>query len=322
MALLALAAVGCKPSATQGGQALSEGAEQEQAPRFDADSAYAHVRAQVAMGPRVPGTPGHAACGDYITAFATDAGADTVLTHRGEVTAFDGTRLPMRNILARWRTAAPRRVLLMAHYDTRPWSDQEEADSLRRQPVPGANDGASGVAVLLELSRHLSQLGDSVGVDLLFTDIEDYGNSGGGDEDSSTWGMGAQQWVKAWPYTQGNLPMYGVCVDMVGGAGARFHREMYSDQYAQWVNDKVWAAAERAGFGDRFVNEVGGYIIDDHVFVNRAGIPSVDIIEMRNEQTGTFPATWHTTSDDLDHIDAESLRAVGQTLLDLLRGEN
>lgn len=319
-ALALTAATGCRP--TSSGDASRQGDEAlvQQGPQFSADSALAHVKAQVQMGPRVPGTKGHEACEQYIVDQVKAAGADTVISHRGKLTAFNGDELPMHNILARYRTGAPRRILLMAHYDTRPWSDQD-ADSLKSRPVPGANDGASGVAVLLELSRHLAQLNDSLGVDLLFTDVEDYGNSEGEDEDIPSWAMGTQQWVKQWPYTPDRLPLYGICVDMVGGQDAKFYREMYSDQFAQGVNDRVWAAAAKAGFGDRFINEPGGYIVDDHTFVTRAGIPSIDIIEMRNPQTGSFPPNWHTTRDDVDFIDPESMRAVGQTLLQLIAGE-
>lgn len=288
---------------------------------FDGDTAYGYVASQIAMGPRVPGSAAHKACEEWIIATARSHGADTVLSHRGTVTAWNGDNLPMHNILARYNSGAAKRILLMAHYDTRPWSDQESDTTLRNQPVPGANDGGSGVAVLLEVGRHLQQLPDTVGVDLLFTDLEDYGNSGNEMEDSYSWGMGAQNWARELPYAADSLPIYGICVDMVGGQGARFYREMYSDQTARWVNDKVWETARRSGYGDRFPNEEGGFIIDDHVFVSRAGIPTIDIIEMRNDETGTFPTGWHTTHDDMEQIEAASLKAVGQTLLNLIYSE-
>lgn len=288
---------------------------------FDGDSAYAEVERVVAFGPRVPGTVAHAACGDYIVARLTALGADTLLTHSGVVSAYNGDKLPYRNILARYNPQARRRVLLLAHWDTRPWADEEsEADS-RKKPVLGANDGGSGTGVLLELARLFAGKRPAVGVDLLFVDAEDYGNSGGYSDTEATWCLGTQEWLKTNPYNGIVAPDYGILLDMVGARDAIFYREYTSQHAAPQIVDKVWARAAASGYGDRFVNSVRGAVTDDHTFVNRAGIPCVDIIECANPTTGSFHPSWHTLADDMEVIDASTLKAVGQVVTDVVYNE-
>ena len=180
----------------------------------------------------------------------------------------------------------------------------------------GANDGASGVAVLLETARLLGrQAPDSLGIDLLFVDMEDSGEDGGPEE---TWCLGTQEWVKSMPYTAANKPKYGILLDMVGGIDAKFYREYFSEQGAPQYVDRIWAVARESGYGDRFVNRRGGGVVDDHLFITRAGIPCVDIIECVNDHTGSFNPTWHTTSDNLAAIDRTTLKAVAQTVLNTI----
>lgn len=150
--------------------------------------------------------------------------------------------------------------------------------------------------------------------------MEDSGRSGGGDEES--WCLGAQKWVEAMPYGTTDRPMYGILLDMVGGKDAVFHREYLSQTYAKSIVDKVWALANASGHADRFPNSMGGSVIDDHLYVNQAGIPCVDIIESSNPHTGSFNPTWHTTSDNLASIDRETLRVVTQVVLNLLYRED
>lgn len=287
---------------------------------FNADSAFSHVRRQVEMGPRTPGSKGHAACEDYIIS-TLRADSAVVSVQNGTVTAYTGETLPVVNILGSFNPEAKTRILLVAHYDTRPWADQEESPESASQPVPGANDGASGVGVLLEIARKLGKNPPEIGVDLLFTDVEDYGNSGGFGNNDETWCLGTQYWLRNMPYTIENKPIYAILLDMVGGINARFHREFFSDEYASGLVDKVWSTAARSGFSEIFVNKRGGSIIDDHIFINRAGIPAIDIIESHNDQTHSFAPTWHTLSDDVDHIDRNSLNAVGQTILNMIYSE-
>ncbi|MCM1066188.1 MAG: M28 family peptidase [Muribaculaceae bacterium] len=289
---------------------------------FNADSAYSYVAGQVSFGPRVPGSEGHRACRDYIIGKLEQAGVDTLIVQDATVTAFNGDRLPISNIIAGFNPTQSRRVLLVAHWDTRPWADTETSAERREQPILGANDGGSGTAVLLEIARNLAMRKPSVGVDLLFVDAEDYGNGEGFGRQDDTWCLGSQYWVEHMvPYTPDNLPIYGILLDMVGGRGARFHYEDFSARKAQTPTVKVWSEAEAIGYGDLFPRTVGGAAIDDHVVLTRAGIPTTDIIEINNEVTGSFPPTWHTHSDDLKSIDRNTLKAVGETVLNVIYKE-
>lgn len=293
---------------------------------FDADSAYSFVARQVEFGPRVPGSVSHVSCGDYIVETLRRLNSDTVIEQNGEAVAYNGDRLPVRNIMAMYNAGARRRILLLAHWDTRPWADQDAEVSNRDLPIPGANDGASGVGVLLEIARCLSSVQAEVGVDLLFVDAEDYGRKAGdmaaeGDGDDDSWCLGTQMWIRQLPYGQGVRPAYGMLLDMVGGKNAVFYREYFSEQYAPQINNKVWSEARSAGYGSRFVDQIGGAVTDDHIYVNRAAIPAVDIIEMAHPATGSFNPTWHTMDDNLDNIDRNTLKMVGQVVLNVIYKE-
>ncbi|MDE6310482.1 MAG: M28 family peptidase [Muribaculaceae bacterium] len=289
---------------------------------FSADSAYAHIERQVSFGPRVPGSEGHKACREYIIETLRKYAADTIIVQDAEVEAFNGTVLPITNILAGFNPEVKRRVLLVAHWDTRPWADLENSRELRDQPIPGANDGGSGVGVLLEIARNFQLRDPEVGVDLLFVDAEDYGNTEGFADNTDTWCLGTQYWVKHMPYPKdAPKPVYGILLDMVGGKNARFHKEMFSNQNAPNLTNRIWAEAARLGYDNIFISSPGGAVTDDHIFLSRAGIPTTDIIETLNETTGTFPPTWHTHSDNLENIDKKSLEAVGRTVLNVIYKE-
>mgnify|MGYP002732818889 CR=1 FL=1 len=288
----------------------------QDAPRFDADSAYRYVARQVEFGPRVPGSGSHSQCAEWLAGELKSAGADTVVVQKAQMKAWDGKTLPISNIFAQYNRSAAERILLVAHWDTRPWADEDPDEANHSKPLPGANDGASGVGVLLEVARQLGKNAPAIGVDILLVDAEDYGCTGGDDE--SSWCLGTQYWVENMPYADGLLPQQGILLDMVGGKGARFHREMISEQANRQLVDRVWAAAADAGFSSIFVNSRGTAVIDDHLFLSRAGIPTIDIIEAVNAETGSFPAIWHTMADDMDSIDARTLGAVGQTVLNVI----
>ena len=291
-------------------------------PQVHADSLFQFVKQQVDFGPRVPGTEAHRACADWIVATLHRFGADTVIEQTGTVKAFNGKELPLRNIIAQFHPERKERVLLMAHYDTRPMADKDKNTVRQGEPIPGANDGGSGVAVLLELARVLGATPPgTVGFDLFFTDVEDYGQPTGGmltSESSETWCLGAQYWARK-PVPEGYTARFGLLFDMVGGRDARFHKEAYSMQTAGAVLNKVWRTAAATGHGDRFVNEVKGFVgIDDHVFVNKGtGIPVVDIIEY-HPATNAFNPTWHTHDDALENVDPATLRSVAQTATEVL----
>lgn len=313
---IALAAMGCN-SSTSGAKNTDNNASATEVilGNFNADSAYQYVADQLAFGPRVPGSEGHRLCRDYIVSKVN--GADSVIVQEAVVTAFNGDKLPISNIIACYNTASPRHILLAAHWDTRPWADMDADESRRNEPIPGANDGGSGVAVLLEIARNFAEQRPSIGVDLIFFDAEDYGNSGFGDT-SDSWCLGSQYWAaNMTPYTPGNLPEYGILLDMVGGRDARFHYEAFSQLRAAKPVAKIWGEAERLGYGEIFPRTVGGAITDDHIVLIKAGIPTADIIESNNIETGTFAPTWHTHSDNLDNIDKNTLKAVGQTVLNI-----
>lgn len=285
---------------------------------FNADSAYSYVKKQVDFGPRVPGTEGHRQCAGWLVDKLSRYGADTIIEQKTIVTAFNGDKLPINNIFAQFNKTAQKRILLLAHWDTRPWADAEKDKSKHNIPIPGANDGGSGVGVLLEIARCLGEKQPTIGVDILFTDAEDYGASGG---DDKSWCLGTQYWVKNMPYEVGQLPIYGILLDIVGGIDAKFHREYFSERFASRINDKVWAMANASGYSSRFINRTEGAVTDDHYHISMAGIPCIDIIECANPMTGSFPPTWHTLKDDMNSIDRSSLKAVGQTILNTIYNE-
>lgn len=283
-------------------------------PAFSGDSAYAYVKRQVDFGPRVPGTDAHRGCRDYLIEQFNGFGADTVIVQQATVEAFNGKQLPMANILARYNTQSPRRILIAAHYDTRPWADEDADENHHQKPIDGANDGASGVGVILEIARNLKQSLPEIGVDFLLTDVEDYGSHDDDNPGQSSWALGAQYWAQNPVYTPSQRPEYGILLDMVGGKDARFYREYFSERTAGWLNSKVWTAAADEGIG-RFVDEVRGGVTDDHIFITRSGIPCIDIIECANDQTGSFPPYWHTMNDNMENIDRATLSDVGRALM-------
>lgn len=188
--------------------------------------------------------------------------------------------------------------------------------------MPGANDGGSGVGVLLEIARNLAAKQPSIGVDIAFFDAEDYGKYEGFEDSSDTWCLGSQYWAKNMiPYSAYNKPVYGILLDMVGGRGARFHYELFSQEYARLATVKVWGEAEKLGYSDYFIREKGAPVTDDHVVLTRAGIPTTNIIESINSETQSFNPTWHTLDDTMANIDRASLKAVGETVLNVVYKE-
>ena len=291
-------------------------------PVFSADSAYAHMATQVGFGPRVPNSPGHKACGDWLVERLEGYGA-AVTVQEARVTAFDGTKLDIRNIFGAFNPAARRRILLYAHWDTRPFADK---DSVRtREPIDGANDGASGVGVLLELARIMGDSLPSVGVDIAFFDAEDYGEPEwvvDKDADYTDWCLGSQYWARK-PHIPGYRAKFGILLDMVGAKGAVFHREGTSVALAPGVVDKVWNAARLLGYGDVFKNRVTPQTIDDNLFVSQiAGIPSANIVHYHLETRimGYFQYH-HTHGDNMDAIDPEVLEKVGNVLTQVVYAE-
>jgi glutaminyl-peptide cyclotransferase len=287
-------------------------------PAFNADSAYEFVRKQCEFGPRVPNTKAHVECGDYLITQLKSFSAN-VNVQSGMVKTFDGTQLKFRNIIGSFNPQASNRILLFAHWDTRPWCDQDTVD--KDKPSLGANDGGSGVAVLLEVARQLGLNPSSAGIDIIFFDAEDWGKEGGGPESEDTYALGTQYWA-AKPHVPGYTASYGILLDMVGAKNAQFRYEGLSKQNAGFVLDHVWKTAASLGFSDYFLFQDGGWVTDDHLYVNEINIPSIDIIHSDLSTKSGFPSHWHTHRDNMDVIDRNTLRAVGQTLLGVLYNHN
>lgn len=306
--LLLPLAVGCSGSG-KAAQASAEAPERA-VPAFDADSAYIYVQKQVDFGPRVPNTSAHDRAADWLASELRRHGA-TVSLQGADLKAFDGTVLKAVNIIGQFNPEASDRLLLLAHYDCRPWADEDPDEARRKLPVDGANDGASGVGVLLEIARQIGASNPGKGVDILFTDAEDYGSEG----DDESWALGTRYFAEN-PFREGYRPSEAILLDMVGAPDASFAREYFSQQIAPTLTERVWQAAETAGYGHMFPHTVGGAITDDHMELLKVGIPAVDIIDYRPD-TG-FAPTWHTGSDTMEHIDRSTLRAVGQTLLEYI----
>ena len=288
-------------------------------PRFSRDSAYSFVAQQLAFGPRVPNTAAHRACRDWLVGKLEGYGAK-VIRQDFSAKAYTGATLQATNLIAQYKPDLLNRIVLAAHWDTRHISDSPLHTGKKEQPVMGADDGGSGVAVLLEVARQLQANPLEIGVDLVFFDAEDYGDNNGSSPES--WGLGAQHWAKNLHYTGGIRPMYGILLDMVGGKGARFGQEYFSMQYAAPVVEKVWSLANTMGYGNYFVREQSNPVTDDHYFVNTiARIPMIDIINQPpGSQTG-FPAHWHTDKDTLEAIDRFTLGVVGQVMLAVIYHE-
>lgn len=286
-----------------------------QIPEFNEDSAYAFVKAQVDFGPRVPNTSSHQQCGDYLIQKFRSYG-DTVFVQNVSLVSFDGVSLQSRNIICSFNPEATRRIMFMSHWDSRPWADQDADPANHKKPVPGANDGASGVGILMEMARQLSIHDINVGVDLILFDSEDLGAPAhipGDHED--TWCLGSQYWARN-PHVSGYKAEFGVLLDMVGAPGATFYKEQVSVYYASKVTNKIWANAESLGYSAYFINQTGGMITDDHLYVNQiAGIPSVDVIQYNLENGSGFGEYWHTVHDDMSVIDKNTLKVVGTTMM-------
>jgi Zn-dependent M28 family amino/carboxypeptidase len=260
----------------------------------------------------VPNTDAHVKCADYLIATLKRYGAEVVV-QSGKVTAYTGESLSFRNILARINPSASSRIMLAAHWDTRPFSDQDIMKPKAR--FDGAVDGAASVGILLEIARILQKTPASIGVDIVLFDAEDYGNP----KESNTYCLGSQYFASN-PPVKDFLPKYGILLDMVGATGATFYREGFSMQYAPDVMNRVWKIAEELGYSNYFKNDPCGAITDDHYFVNTIlGVPTIDIIH-HDLQKG-FGAYWHTQQDNMDAVDKTTLGVVGRTILGVVYSE-
>ena len=304
-------------------QTTQESEPQLVGPTFCEDSAMVYCAEQCAFGPRTMNSEAHERCAEWIVSKFRQYGCE-VSEQKASVKAWDGNTLHFTNIIARLNPEAKQRIMITAHWDSRPWADNDPDEANHHTPVMAANDGASGIAVMLELARTVNvnvPIPVNVGIDFVCFDAEDYGTpQWHSQQDESSWALGAQYFAKK----IGSSPTGGgwigaINLDMVGGQGAKFYQERFSKDYAQSIIDEVWQAANDAGYGSYFPYSAGGYITDDHKPLNEAGIPAIDIVPYYPDcEESAFGPTWHTVSDDMQHIDKNTLKAVGQTLIQYL----
>ena len=284
-------------------------------PEFNSDSAFEYIRKQVEFGPRVPNTTPHDLCAAWIISQVKD-NADSYFVQKFDALAYDGKTLKSTNIVASLNPTAARRILLVSHWDTRPVADQDKEH--KEKPIPGANDGGSGVGVLLEVLRAAKQIpSNNVGIDFLFVDSEDYGQPSGSKYPymPDSYCLGSQHWSKS-PHVPDYKADFGILLDMVGGKNAIFTREGTSRGYAGWVLDRVWSNATKIGYANFFSNVPTDAITDDHKYINELRkIPTVDIIQYDVSTASGFASYWHTHKDDLESVDKNTLKAVGHTVL-------
>ncbi len=339
--------MGCgktKPHSTVGTQQVP------QVVSFVADSAYRYIAEQVAFGPRVPGTEAHKACAVWLQNELKRHGA-VVSVQEGTMSNYSGKAQPIVNIIGSFNPQAKNRILLCAHWDSRPWADEtaplpsppQGENSLVDEGVPGANDGASGVGVLLEIARQLNIVQTKRGIDIVFFDAEDMGTPKwwDGKQREHTWCLGSQLWAQkikdkgqrikdkeqGTPYAGSKQTkrgtkdyQYGILLDMVGAPNAVFPREYYSEQYASNYVEQLWRTAATLGYTQYFSNARTYPITDDHYYVNTvAGIPCVDIIHYDPHSPTGFAPWWHTENDNMENISTSTLQAVGEVVLTMIR---
>ena len=287
-------------------------------PKFNADSAYNYVKKQLDFGPRVPESPAHAQCAEWFVNFFNDK-ADTVYVQNFRTRLYNGKGIDGKNIIAAFNPEAKKRILLAAHWDSRPFADHDPDKNNWNTPIDGANDGASGVGVLMEIARVLKDNPLNIGVDIILFDLEDYGapyflNL----MTNNDWALGSQYWAKN-PHIYNYRAYFGILLDMVGAPNPKFPKEYYSQQFAPALSNDIWRVARELGYDEYFSNEIGHPINDDHIYVNAiARIPMIDIIHLENNSESSFYPYWHTVKDNIEQIDAKTLGMVGDVVVNVL----
>tara|TARA_B110000879_G_scaffold133898_1_gene175317 strand:- start:2103 stop:3107 length:1005 start_codon:yes stop_codon:yes gene_type:complete len=312
--------IGCSSEPKQKNKLVSKPKVKIEVPTFNADSAYGFVAKQVSFGPRVISSKGWRDCAIWLEK-KLKTYTPSVIVQEASITTYDGKHHTLKNIIASFSNEKNNRVALFAHWDSRHIADHDTEN--QNKPILGANDGGSGVGVLIEIARQFNIKNPKIGVDIILFDAEDYGQP----ENSSfpimqdSWCLGSQYWSKN-PHKENYFAQYGILLDMVGAKNATFRHEQISSYYGSNILQKVWRKASRLGFGSYFVFENANQILDDHYYVNTiTGIPTIDIIEYDPATENNFNQHWHTHKDDMDNIDKNTLNAVGQTLLEVIYTE-
>ena len=289
-------------------------------PNFNSDSAYFFVERQVSFGPRVISSKAWDQCSKYLTNKLESYGAK-VIVQQAPITTYDQKKHTLRNIIGSYSPEKNNRIALFAHWDSRHVADYDTINTSK--PILGANDGGSGVGVLLEIARNINLKNPKIGVDIIFFDAEDYGQP----ENSKfptmndSWCLGSQYWSKN-PHKQNYFAKYGILLDMVGGKDAEFWQEGISSYYASNIIKKVWDVAHNIGYSNFFIYKKSPQIMDDHYYVNTiTGIPTIDIIEYDPFSKTNFNKHWHTHADNMNNVDRETLKAVGQTVMRVIYSE-
>lgn len=285
---------------------------------FNEDSAFSYIEGQVKFGPRIPNSVAHDSCVIYLSQKLKNYGANVII-QEADLERFDGLILNSSNIIGQFYPDKKRRVLLFAHYDSRYYSDMEQDNKDQLLPVLGANDGASGVGVLLEIARQISVNEPEVGIDIIFFDAEDQGQPLYMDVyDEKAWCLGAQYWAEN-THVEDYDALFGIGLDMVGTKNASFAREDNSRFFNNFLVKKTWNIADSLGYEDYFTEKFSRSILHDHVFVNQiAGIRSILIIDNQPYNEIPYFEHWHTQNDNLDNISKETLKIVGDVVLNLI----
>lgn len=285
---------------------------------FDETIAYNYIQKQVDFGPRNPSSKGHNECATWLLQTLKSL-ADTAYIQNFDAITYDAKKHKGKNIIAKTQPNNPNRILLCAHWDTRPIADHDVKN--QTQPILGANDAGSGVGIILAILESLKTKQSKIGIDIVFFDLEDYGqpeNSGLPPMENS-WCLGSQYWSKNTKHTY--LPRWGILLDMVGGKNATFLKEELSQQFSGNLLQRLWSNAQSLGYGAYFLSEPMGQITDDHVYINtQAGIPTIDIIHYKVDNGG-FADYWHTHNDNMNSVDKQTLKAVGNSVLYTIRQE-
>jgi Predicted aminopeptidases len=288
------------------------------APEFNPDSAYTYIANQAAFGPRVPNTPAHKACAEYLVNELKRFGAQTFV-QEAILTAYDGTKLEAQNIIGSYNLENSRRILLFAHWDSRPYADADPDEANWHKHIDGVDDGASGVGVLLEIARQINMRAPNYGIDIIFFDAEDYGVPAFSNSNvQDSWALGSQFWA-AHPHIPNYKAEFGILLDMVGCKNAVFYKEVFSTRYAAPYVEEIWNTARNLGYGRYFINARSVPITDDHIYVIQGrNIPCVNIINYDPNTEKGFSAHWHTINDTMENIDTQTLNAVGHTVLEVI----
>ncbi|KPQ00474.1 MAG: putative aminopeptidase [Bacteroidetes bacterium HLUCCA01] len=285
-------------------------------PPFSADSAYSFIQKQVEYGPRNPNSEGHRLTRDYLVAtLKTYAGESMVYPQHFQVEGYEGEILNLTNVIAAFNPQATDRIMLSAHWDTRPRAEEDYNATKQLQPILGADDGGSGVGILLELARIMAAETPPVGVDIVLFDGEDYGHT----TDIDKYFLGSRHWASN-PPVAGYNPRFGILLDIVGSVGATFPKEGYSRRYAPTLTNNIWTLAATMELDNYFLDIPGGLVADDHLIVNEyAGIPMVNIIHYTSDGNSVeFPSHWHTHMDNMDVIDKQTIDAVGRLVTEII----